>query len=507
MSKWGWAAAALLAGVSSGTSAGVESVLSHGYNDATMVLAAAETELPLSKDELFGSPSGAPRRAPPASKQELFEVDDLDKKPPAAPNAPVSGAMPKAAPDAGPGLAWQGFFQTELAYAYENPEHWTKIMGRLELGTQGKLGSAARWKISARLDYNPVYDLTDHYSDSVRDDQLVGFQLRETYVDFSAGGLDWRLGRQNIVWGEMVGLFFADVVSARDMREFLLPDFQILRIPQWAARAEYFKNDFHAELVWIPFPSYDKIGKPFDPTKPGAGADFFPYPISAAGIPLVSGEDKPDYALNHTNTGLRLSHLSNGWDLSGFLYSSMDTQATFYRDPVNKRVFYPRHERIWQAGGTLAKDFTDVVLKAELVYTHGRQFNTVDLADEDGLVQENTYDWVVGLDFHPMDDTRINTQFFQRIYTGYDSNTLSDRVENGFSLLANYQFSPKWEAEVLLVRSLNRADWMLRPKVSWKFQPNWRLVGGVDVLHGPPTGFFGRYDQQDRVYTELRRDF
>ena len=68
----------------------------------------------------------------------------------------------------------------------------------------------------------------------------------------------------------MVGLFFADVVSAKDLREFILPDFDLIRIPQWAARVEYFKNDFHAEAMWIPVMSYDKIGKP--------GAEFFPIP-------------------------------------------------------------------------------------------------------------------------------------------------------------------------------------------------------------------------------------
>jgi hypothetical protein len=60
-------------------------------------------------------------------------------------------------------------------------------------------------------------------------------------TDVSTGGnWEFRLGRQHVVWGELVGAFVADVVSARDMREFILPEpeLQMLRIPQWAARAE-----------------------------------------------------------------------------------------------------------------------------------------------------------------------------------------------------------------------------------------------------------------------------
>jgi hypothetical protein len=80
----------------------------------------------------------------------------------------------------------------------------------------------------------------------------------------------------------MVGLFFADVVSARDMREFILPEFDQMRIPQWAARAEYFADDYHAELLWIPVASYDNIGKP--------GAEFYPTSRSRRfQFPLSSG--------------------------------------------------------------------------------------------------------------------------------------------------------------------------------------------------------------------------
>ncbi len=93
----------------------------------------------------------------------------------------------------------------------------------------------------------------------------------ENYLDFSAGSWDFRIGAQQIVWGEVIGLFFADVVSARDMRDFLLPSFEVMRIPQWAARAEYFAGDAHVEFVWIPVPTFDRIGKP--------GADFYPAPL------------------------------------------------------------------------------------------------------------------------------------------------------------------------------------------------------------------------------------
>ena len=107
----------------------------------------------------------------------------------------------------------------------------------------------------------------------------MNFYLGENYLDIGAGDWDFRLGKQNVVWGEMVGLFFADVVSARNMYQFILPSFDLIRITQWAARAEYFKDDFHAELLWIPVASYNQVGV--------SGAEFFPFvPATIPGVAL-----------------------------------------------------------------------------------------------------------------------------------------------------------------------------------------------------------------------------
>ena len=490
---------------------------------------AAGAEAPMSKDALFDlvpetpaerpKPAGAPE-AVPASKDELFALEPAAAKPAAAKeeaalpaskealfDEPAKVSAPeKAAAAVAPAQRLQGFIQAETAGTLADPEHWSKAMVRLELGTQGRLAQGMKWKLSGRVDYNAIYDLDDFYQAQVRDDQRLEFQVRETYLDFTAGDWDWRLGRQHIVWGELVGMFVADVVSAKDLREFILPDFQVLRIPQWAARAEYFKEDFHAEVVWIPFPSHDEIGKPKNFLAPGGGADFYAYPLPIPAV--ILGDDKPSTGLNHGNFGVRLTQLTNGWDFSGFYYTSMNGSPTFYQ--FTPGTLTPRHDRIWQLGGTLAKDFRDVVLKAEAVYTDGRRFNLTNVVAPDpagGVVEQNTLDWAVGLDFNPSSEIRVNTQFFQRYFFDHNPNIIPDRAENGVSLLVNRKLPDNWEVEALLVHSLNRQDWMLRPKASWGFRPNWKLTFGLDLFNGPVTGLFGQYDQQDRAYAEVRYDF
>lgn len=432
------------------------------------------------------------------SRDALFDDDEVEVKQDAG-----AALKPKepAKETASPGL--KGFLQLEMARTTGSKAHWSKLLTRADVGSQGTLGNGIKWKLGARMDYDAAYDRYNYYPHAVDRDQRFNLSLRENYIDFGAGNWDFRLGKQNVVWGEMVGLFFADVVSARNMHEFILPEFDAMRIPQWAARAEYFNDDFHAELLWIPVASYDQIGKP--------GAEFYPDQLRVPGYDVVyRNEVFPSRTLSNTNTGLRLSTLRNGWDASVFAYSSMDNAATFYREALavpGIPIYEARHDRINQFGGTLSKDFGLAVLKAETVYTRGRQFSVARLSDSNGVVPQNTLDWAAGLDFSLPADTRLNMQFFQRVFFSHDPDLLSDRREDGYSVLVNHKLNDQFEVQALWIASLNRRDWLFRPRIVWGFERNWRLTLGADVFKGPALGVFGRYDGRDRVYSEVRYSF
>jgi hypothetical protein len=282
-------------------------------------------------------------------------------------------------------------------------------------------------------------------------------------------------------------------------------DFDLLRIPQWAARAEWFKNDFHVEAVWIPFPTVNKIGKP--------GGDFFPVPAPPPPNTAIAfnNEVKPRENGSEQNFGVRASALRAGWDVAAFAYRSVDASPAFFRQivpgPVPTLVYTPRHEHITQYGSTMSKDFDDFLLKAEVVYTMGQDFTTTDLRDGDGLTSQNYFDYIVSLE-KPLDnDGRVNVQLFQRVYKHHDDDILPRRVESGATFFWSQKFASVWEPQLLLIHSLNHNDWLARPKMVWNFRKDWRAVAGVDIFGGHQTGLFGQYDKQDRVYAEVRKSF
>ncbi len=416
-------------------------------------------------------------------------------RPVRSPPDPASAALPdgRAAP-AVSDLRLGGYGELAAAWNTAAPEHWSKLRARLELGLTGRLDWGARFKLSGRMEGDGAYSVEDDfYPAAVRRDQRSDFSVREAYLDIGAGDWEFRLGRQHVVWGEMVGLFLADVVSARDTREFFLEEFETMRIPQWAVRAEHFAGAAHLELLWVPVPSYDEIGKP--------GADFYPFPVPA-GTPVREVTPSRSKVSNH-GLGGRLSYLVNGWDLSGFYYQSTDVAPTLYRTGGGLEL---RHDRIRQVGATFSKDWLDFVLKGEAVYSSGRRFLSQDPAARFGLQDSDAVDYVLGI-MVPRGDWRFDAQLYGRHVFDHDPAMGFDADETGLTLLLNRRFGDRVEAEILYLSGLNRSDWSLQPSVTWNLTQAWRLQFGADLFGGSEIGLFGQYDDGDRVFLELRRWF
>ncbi len=449
--------------------------------------------------------------AAPENESAPKAIDDLfvtpaGDKPGAGTGSPPEDTLFTDTGTGGSSLRTGGFFQSKLAYTYESPAHYSMFRNTLELQASDRINSNISWKISARGHYDAIFDLDDFYPARVEDNRRLDGALHETYLDISAGSLDFRLGRQHIIWGEMVGLFFADVVSAKDMRQFVAEDFDLIRIPQWALRAEHFSGDFHTEVIWIPYMTYDEIGEP--------GDDFYPLGTEVpAGIDevIIKSDNEPAQKLSNSAYGLRLSMLRNGWDVSGFYYRSMDSSPAFFSEidagMITTLTITPEHDRIHQFGATVAKDFGDILLKGEAVYTRDRWFVVDNPADPDGATQQDTLDYVLGAERSFLNGTTLNVQLFQRWYTDHDDDILFDEFETGASLYLSREIASRVEAELLLISSLNRSDWMVRPKLTWETSDNWWLAVGVDIFGGESSGLFGRFDDSDRVYGQVRYTF
>ncbi len=238
-----------------------------------------------------------------------------------------------------------------------------------------------------------------------------------------------------------------------------------------------------------------------------------PSPTPASVAAIFQDPDKPSQSLDNSAYGVRANTLVGGWDVAGFYYRSFSTSPTFYREltgvAAQPFVFQPRYDRIWQAGATFNKDFGSMVLHGEAVYADGQKFATLDPTHADGVVARPTVDWIASLDIPFSDvDGRMNFQVFQRIYLdGGDEAVALKSGDFGVSAFVSAKFAGVWEPQLLWIQSIGGGGGLVRPRLNWLPMKNTTVGVGVDIFTGASDGYFGRYNNRDRVYGEVRYTF
>jgi hypothetical protein len=396
-----------------------------------------------------------------------------------------------------------GNVQLEAAHIVASPERWSTLRLATEVGLGYRVSEEVRAKVVAQFASNVAPHVEDGFYDvRVRKDLDFNASVREAFVEFPIAGLGARIGKQSINWGEAVGVFVADVVNARDLREFLLPELDQVRIAQWAARLDWQGDDKSAELIWIPVPLFDRIGEP--------GGDFYPVIRTADGLRLPTNAlVKPARKVKNSNVGARVGFINNGWDVAAFAYRSMDRETVF-APKLNDRflsVTPMQGARITQIGGTLSKDLEFAVLKSELVFTAGKALASSSPSALTGLTKRDVLDWVVGMDIPIAEsDIRVNVQVIDRRILDHDASVLENK-RNTFGSLQVVVPAGAWEWSVLGIEGLGRNERLWRPKVAYKLGKNTRITLGADFFDGTASSLLGQFESNDRVYVRVKHSF
>ncbi len=366
----------------------------------------------------------------------------------------------------------------------------------------------ARWDTRDRLEPgSPSQDSTATISRRWLLNDDVDFELREFYVDAPTDFAHFRIGKQQIVWGQSDGLKVLDVVNPQDFREFILDDFEDSRIPLWTFAAEVPVDDFMAEFLWIPDQTYNDLPEA-DALYALTAQRFVPEAIP--GFTVVQQEpDRPDSVIADSDAGLRVLGMVDSWDVSlNYLYHYDDNPVL--RRQVNGSVvtITPEYERTHLLGGTFSNSFGDFVVRGEVGYSFDRYFLTDDLADDDGVDESDNLSTVIGLDWSGLDDTLISAQVFGDYLTNDINGLVRDQFEATTSLLVRRSFLDEdLVAEVIWLQSINSGDGLVRPKVTYQVDDNIKVWAGADIFFGTSDGVFGQFDDNDRILFGVQFSF
>lgn len=169
-----------------------------------------------------------------------------------------------------------GYIRQEFSYNYNNEspvnmEGLQSAYSILYTDMAAEFGRNVEVRGIFRLWADMAYTLNsgdshwDTYFKGSRDELQVFDEfddiVRELYVTYTAAKFQFRVGRQQIGWGESDGLRLMDVINPLDLRRGPFYDTQgysEVRIPKWLVKAEYYPeafgniNNIALQLIWNP---------------------------------------------------------------------------------------------------------------------------------------------------------------------------------------------------------------------------------------------------------------
>ncbi len=339
----------------------------------------------------------------------------------------------------------------------------------------------------------------------------LDFRMREIYLDLYLKNMDIRIGKQQIVWGKADGVFITDIVSPLNLTEFLLPDFDEIRVGVYAAKFDFYFGNSTVEAIWKPVYAGNELPPP--------GSIWHITPGFPAPPVFDYSKEKIKATLDNSEAYLKFSQTTSAidFDLMGaYTWSQtpdMYVEKQFGFDSVTHRpiltglLITPEHHRLWVAGGSFTSTLGPVVLRGEAAYKNGAYFQTEDPHADGALTKKDYLHYVVGLDYR-VGDLLLSTQFIQKYIFDYDDYLIEDKASNMMTFLAHYDaLRQTLHLELFSYLGLNPGNALIRPKITYDFTDSFSILLGSNIFVGDEQGFFGRYDNNSMIYTKIKYNF
>ncbi len=332
--------------------------------------------------------------------------------------------------------------------------------------------------------------------------------LREGYVDLTAGPVDFRLGKQIIVWGRADQINPTDNLSPRDFT-LLFPEENDQRFGSLGLKASTLISNLSIQGFWLPY---------FKPNL---------LPILQPAPPLTLHEEEPENA--YGQWGLKIETTGGIGDGSISYYDGFDlnpdvsVQTLFYasNQPPLLRVILSHH-RIRTFGMDGAATVGRFGLRGEAAYTL-----TENPDGSSPFIKSPFLFVVLGGERTFLEYLNINLQYiFREVSNYHDPENISDPLTRTIAIQeallgnqldqisqgASMRVSDKWfnetlEAELAGIYMFTRHDYLLRPKITYALTDSWKVLVAADFFRGPDDSFFGYLRNNSAGYTELSYHF
>ena len=383
-----------------------------------------------------------------------------------------------------------------------------RTTGQIPPGPEGRLLILGEERL--RLDLTVWTDTVEAEArvklDGVHDTVTGEFldpDLREAYLDYTAGDLDFRLGRQIATWGVGDLLFINDVFPKNWVSFFSGRPLEYLKTGVDGLRTRYTSDALNAELLIVPY---------FEPDTMPTPARFFMHDDYAS----VTNRDEelPETTAGNTEIGLRLYRRVGGFDMSAYAYRGWwRSPGQRPDDPVTPTRVTSIYPPLAVYGLSAQGQALGGIVSLEGGYYDSRE----DRDGDDPAIPNSQIRFLAGYQKQLWQDFTLGGQYYVEILQDYGAYQRSlpagfarkERYRDIVTLrLTQFLAHQTWKLSLFAFYSPAENDYLLQPQVTYKVSDNLSAALGANLFGGEKaTTFFGQFDKDDNVYISVRYDF
>lgn len=322
-------------------------------------------------------------------------------------------------------------------------------------------------------------------------------ELYEGYLFRAAPGWDLRLGRQTVRWGKADQISPVDNVNPQDFREFILPDLEDRKVPNWMARVRLFPGALTLEGVFVPFFEPDRFDY--------SGTKWALFGIEQPGLEIR--ETTPAKNLNNADWGMRSAATAAGWDVAvSYVYAwEKGPRLELLPGAPHGPVLQAGHHRQHIVGLEFETTLDKFGFRGEGAYFHRQSLHAETL---DSAAKPVAH-YVLGVDYLGEQDWYANVQFSHQHVVDHEPGILHLRRDDYFlNGEINREF---WRGNVMLklgyALDLRDGGFFLTPESILTYFKNLELSLGANVFAGSEDTLFGRYRNNDQVFLKAKYFF
>jgi hypothetical protein len=305
-----------------------------------------------------------------------------------------------------------GSIEVEAHYNVSNEKDLSSLKTLVDILGEYKFDNGAKLSGNLKGYRDFVYDLENR---AVPEGYETEIDLNELNIELEIfQNLDFKVGRQVVVWGKSDSIRITDILNPLDNRTPGLVDIKNLRLGRTMSKLDYYANDLNLSFIALHENRFSK--------NPRKDSDFSSLPIGANDFLTIQPAD----SLDNTTFAMSLNGAFEGYDLS-FYFADTYVDKPYL---VENNTILKYDNKSKMLGFAYNKVIDSFLLKTEIAHFDNINYNGV----SDNKART---DLLLGIEYSGIRDGSISYEIALRKIHDYES--LINHVLNGYKPEEEYQ--------------------------------------------------------------------